>query len=69
MALSAGAVEYTDYVFVKGKIPSASVLKQSDGEVPVMLEIWGMCSTLLLLLLPGPLWTGVVAPDRVLSMG
>ena len=37
--------------------------KQSDGEVPVMLELWGMPS------LSGPLWSGVVAPDRVLSKG
>ena len=29
--------------------------KQSDDEVPVML--------------PGPLWLRMVAPDRVLSMG
>ena len=28
-----------------------------------------MQSTLSLPLLPGPLWVGVVAPDRVLSMG
>ena len=28
-----------------------------------------MQSTLLLPLLPGPIWPGVVAPDRVLSMG
>ena len=34
-----------------------------------MLEVWGMQNTLLLLLLPGPLWPGVVVPDRVLSMG
>ena len=27
-----------------------------------MLELWGMRST------PGPLWPGVVAPYRVLSM-
>ena len=38
--------------------------KQSDGEVPVMLELWGMQNTPLLLLLPGPLWHGVVAPDK-----
>ena len=38
-------------------------LKKSDGEVPVMQELWGMPS------LPGPLWPRVVAPDRVLSMG
>ena len=37
--------------------------KQSDGEVPVMLELWGMRSTPLLPSLPGPLWPGMVAPD------
>ena len=42
--------------------------KQSDGEVPVMLELWGMQSTSLLPSLPGPLWPGVVAPDRAQSM-
>ena len=34
-----------------------------------MLELWGIQSTPSLLLLPGPLWLGVVAPDRALSMG
>ena len=43
--------------------------KQSDGQVPVMLELWGMWSTPSLLLLPSPLWLGMVAPDRTLSMG
>ena len=43
--------------------------KLSDGEVSVMLELWGMWSTSSLPSLPGPLWPGVVAPDRVLSMG
>ena len=38
--------------------------KQSDGEVPVRLEFWGMRSTLLLPSLPGPFWPGVVAPDK-----
>ena len=42
--------------------------KQSDDEVLVMLELWGMQSTPSLLSLPGPLWPWVVAPDRVLSM-
>ena len=42
---------------------------QSDGEVPVMLELWGMRSTFSLLSLPFPFWSRVVAPDRVLSMG
>ena len=43
--------------------------KQCDGEVPVILEIWGMRGTSSLPSLPGPLWPGMVAPDRVLSMG
>ena len=43
--------------------------KQSDGEVPVMLGLWGIQSTPSLPLLPGPLWPGVVAPDRALSIG
>ena len=43
--------------------------KQSDGEVPVILELWGMWSTHSLPLLPGPLWPGMVAPDKALSMG
>ena len=42
--------------------------KQSDGEVPVMQEIWGMRSTLSLPSLPGPLCPRVVVPDRVLSL-
>ena len=34
-----------------------------------MMDLWGMRSTPLLPPLPGPLWPGVVAPGRVLSMG
>ena len=34
-----------------------------------MLELWGMRSTPSLPSLPGPLWPGVIASDRVLSMG
>ena len=33
--------------------------KQSDSEVPVMLELWGMRSRL-----PGSLWPRVVEPDK-----
>ena len=33
-----------------------------------MLECGGMRSILSLPLLPGPLWPGMVAPDRALSM-
>ena len=36
-----------------------------DGKAPA-LEVWSNPS---LLLFPGPLWSGVVAPDWVLSMG
>ena len=43
--------------------------KQSDGEAPVMLELWRIQTTPLLPSHPGPLWTGVVEPDRVLPMG
>ena len=42
--------------------------KQSDGQVPVILELWGMWSTSSLPSLPDPLWLGVVAADRILSM-
>ena len=38
--------------------------KQSDGQVLAMLELWGMRSTPSLPSLPGPLWPGVVAPDK-----
>ena len=38
--------------------------KQSKGEVPGVLELWGMRSTPSLPSLPGPLWPGVVAPDK-----
>ena len=41
--------------------------KQSDGE-RFVLKLWVMWSTPSLPLLPSPLWSGVVAPDRVLSM-
>ena len=38
--------------------------KQSDAEVPVILELGGMQSTTSLQSLPGPLWPGVVASDK-----
>ena len=43
--------------------------KQSDGEVPVLLELWVMRNTPSLPPLPGSLWPGVVAPDRIQFMG
>ena len=75
LAQSSGAVEYTDCISAEGKDPlppnecPVYDTKQSDGEVPVMLGLCGMQSTPSLPLLPGPLWPGVVAPDRALSMG
>ena len=42
--------------------------KQSNGKVPVMLELWGMQSTPSMPLFPGPFRPGVASPDRVLSM-
>ena len=71
-AQSAGGVEYTDCPSAEGvrlsnKYPGDDT-KQSDGEVPVMLELWGMQSTPSLPLLPGLLWPGMIAPDRVLFM-
>ena len=56
----------------RGKIPlnkwSGYDTKRSYSKVLVMLELWGMQSTPLLPLIPGPLWPRVVAPDRVLSI-
>ena len=74
-AQSAGAVEYTN-CFSAERLPPHPTpkrvswydTKQSNGDVPVILELWRMRSTLLLPLLPGPLWPGMVAPDRALSM-
>ena len=73
LAQLAGTVEYTVYFSAEGKTSSnkcpAYDTKQSDGEVPVMLELLGMWSTSSLPSLPGPLCPGVVALDRALSMG
>ena len=72
VAQSAGAVEYTDCTSAEGYPPNecpAYDTKQSDGEVPAVLELWGMRNTSSLPSFPGPLWPGVVAPDRALSIG
>ena len=45
------------------------MLNNLNCKAPVMLELWGMQSTLLLTSLPSPLWPSVVALDRVLSIG
>ena len=73
IARSAWTVEYTDCTSAEayGHLNecSGNDTKQSDGEVPVMLGPWEIRSTPSLPLLPGPLWPGVLAPDRALSMG
>ena len=72
-AQSAGAIEYTDCTSAEVKTPPNECpgydTKQSDGEVPAVLELWGIRSTTSLPSLPGPPWPGVVAPDRALSYG
>ena len=70
----ARAVENTDCICEERVRPSPPNecpeydIKPSDGEAPEM-EPWGMWSTPSLPLLLDPLWPGVVASDRVLSMG
>ena len=70
---SAEAVEYTDFTSAEEyPLPNECPVydtKQCDSEVPEMLELWEKRSTPLLPLLLGPLWPGVVATDRALSMG
>ena len=64
-AQSAGAVDYSE---PSNESPEYDT-KQSDGEFPVILGLWGMRSTPSLTLYAGPLCPGLVAPDRALSMG
>ena len=70
LAQLAGAVEYTDCISAE-VIPlqrCSLCILQSDGEAPVMQELWGMHNTPLVISLPHLLCPGVVAPDMVLSM-
>ena len=66
------SIEYTDCFSEEGYDPANEYpgyeTKQSDGLVPVMLEVWEMWSIPSLPLPPVPLCPGVVAPDRVLSL-
>ena len=71
-AQSAGVAECTDCFSAEGydspnECPRYDT-KQSDWEPVITLMLWGMRSTHLLPSLPGPLWPGVVAPDKVSSM-
>ena len=44
-------------------------IKQSGGEVPVMLELYRKWIIASLPLFLDSFWPGVIAPNRVLSMG
>ena len=73
IAQSAGVVEYNDSFSAEeqdstNKCPGYDT-QQSNSEVPIMWELCGMRSTLSLPLLLGLLWSRMVAPHRVLSMG
>ena len=63
---SAGAVEYTNCTSAEGKTHPNEChgydTIQSDGEVPVMLELWRMQITPSLPSLPDPIWAEMVAP-------
>ena len=66
-AQSVRAVEYTDFISIKVYLTNECLgydIKQFDSE-----ELWGMQSTPSYPQLPGLLRPGVVASDRVLSMG
>ena len=65
-----GAVAYTDCRGIRppNECPGYETI-QSDGEVSVILELWGMRSTTSFPFLLGPLWPGVVALDRALTIG
>ena len=67
------AAKYTDFISAEVEASHHEFLecdtKQSDGEAPIMLDFGGMWSTPSLPSLTGLLWHGVVAPDRVLSIG
>ena len=71
-AQSAGAVEYTSCISAEGQTLlnkyTGYDTKQSNGEALVMLDLRGMQNTPSLPSFPAPLWPGVVAPERVLSM-
>ena len=49
---ASGTAEYTNCISIE--CPDYDT-KQPDGEVPIMPELWGMQTTPLLPLIPGPL--------------
>ena len=72
IAQSAGYVEHIDFISADRWDPQRMSwydIKQSDGQVLLMLDIWGMQGNPSLSSLPGSLWFGVVVPDSFLSLG
>ena len=72
---SAWPVEYTDCLYAEGNEAPTPInecprynTKKSNGKVQVILEFWGLQSTLSMPSFPVTLWLGVIAPDRVLFM-
>ena len=53
----------------RSKAPAPTSVLFMTLNNPVMPELWGLQCTPWLLSLPGPLWSVMVAPDWVLSMG
>ena len=67
LAQSAGAVEHANCISVVELFPQECLgydTKQSDGKVPVMLELWGMWITPSSPSFPSSLWPRVVKPDK-----
>ena len=56
-------VEYTDCISEEGLDRPPNECPESDGEAPVMLELWGMQS---IVIVPR---SNLVAPDSILYMG
>ena len=68
MTQSQKSSELSVYLYSHNEYPGYDT-KQTDVVAPVMLDLREMRSTPLLPSLPGLLWPGVVAPERVPSMG
>ena len=64
---STGAIKYINCIYAEG-VDLIYDIKLSDGEAP-LLELWVMWSISSWPLLPGWLRPGVVAPERLLSLG
>ena len=72
LAQSARTREYADWISVERQDPhltsALDMTIKSDGEVQVIMELWGMQSKPSLSLLSDPLSLEMVEPQMVLSM-